>query len=343
MFLIDFLFEVVEDKESAVVHFGVLNGGISMKHESSISYTTEEVAQLLKVSKLTVYDLIKKGEIRAYRVGRQMRVDAVDLEAYKEMTKSGGLFDVPLSPVRSFQTSTEARATETIISGQDLSLDLLANEIEKSTIGVRPLRSYVGSLNSLFAMYQGKADIVSMHLYDGDTGEYNIPYIKKILVGQPLVVYNLLARSAGFFVQKGNPKNIQTWADITKNGVRFMNRERGSGVRTFIDEKLRIEGVRPEQIAGYENEEMNHFAVATKVASGEADVGVGTEKAANLVGIDYIPLIQERYDLVILKQPNNEELRHTVRTILQSESFQKELQAIGGYDLQLTGQIVYEY
>jgi putative molybdopterin biosynthesis protein len=327
-----------------------------MSNHPSESYTTEEIADLLKVSKLTVYDLIKKGDLRAYRVGRQMRVDSEDLEAYKEKSKSGGISgkqkkevsdrpeqpshkSAPPSPTQRVQPVSYEKL---IISGQDISLDLLANAIAKSGAVHRPLRSYTGSLNSLIAMYEGEADIVSTHLFDGDTGAYNLPYIKRILSGREYVVVNLLSRPAGLFVQKNNPKNIQTWKDLNNPSLKLVNREIGSGARVLLDEKLRLEGIIPRNVNGYHMEEMNHIAVASKVASGDADVGVGIEKAAALVGVDFIPLVQERYDLVMYKTPENEYVRESVLTILRSREFQNEIGAIGGYDLSLTGTIMYE-
>ena len=110
----------------------------------------------------------------------------------------------------------------------------------------------------------------------------------------------------------------------------------------LLDEKLRLEGIIPRNVQGYHTEEMNHIAVASKVASGFADVGVGVEKAAAMVGVDFIPLVHERYDLVMYKTPENEYLRETILSILRSREFQSEIGAIGGYDLSLTGTIMYE-
>ncbi len=245
---------------------------------------------------------------------------------------------IPSSPT----LPTNHRLEKLIISGQDISLDLLANAVGKSGAVHRPLRSYTGSLNSLIAMYGGEADIVSTHLFDGDTGAYNIPYVKRILTGRQYIVINLLSRPAGLFVQKNNPKNIRTWADFNKPNVKMVNREIGSGARILLDEKLRLEGIIPHNIDGYDQEEMNHIAVASKVASGIVDVGVGIEKAAAMVGVDFIPLVQERYDLVMYKTPENEYIRDAILTILRSREFQSEIGAIGGYDLSLTGTIMYE-
>ncbi|PFR74994.1 hypothetical protein CN936_28975 [Bacillus cereus] len=305
----------------------------SMDHHS---YTTEEVAKRLKVSKLTVYDLIKKGELPSYRVGRQMRIDAADLEQYIKQMKTGKIQGTPVK-------SEDSRGLDTcIISGQELTLDMLAKRIENRLPSSNILRAYQGSLTSLIKMYQGEGSIVSLHLFDGETGTYNVPYVKRILVGQPCIMINLLSRNVGFYVRKGNPKRIKAWADISGSTIKFVNREKGSGIRVLVDEQLRIQKLNKADISGYEWEESNHLGVATQVANGKADVGVGSEKFSQIVNVDFIPIMKEQYDLVILKNKENEELIEVVKDILQSEEFHNELNAIGGYDITKTGQIVYE-
>jgi putative molybdopterin biosynthesis protein len=312
--------------------------------DTPVSYTTEEIAKLLKISKLTVYDLIKKGELPSYRVGKQMRVDATDLEAYKQRSKSKPhrqeMIHVPETPL-----STTGNANNNIvITGQDISLDILSKHLEHhDPTSLRPLRSFAGSLDSLIAMYQGKADIVSTHLWDGDTGEYNLPYIRKILNGFSYIVIRLLSRQAGMYVQAGNPLGLKTWKDLATPGLRMINREKGSGARVLLHEQLRLLHIDPTTIAGYENEVTHHLAVAGKVASGEADVGIGIEKAADIVGtVEFIPLIQEQYDLVMLRAPDRMAWIEHVLQVLRSDSFHKELGAIQGYDLSQSGKILIE-
>ncbi|WP_340006990.1 helix-turn-helix transcriptional regulator [Paenibacillus sp. FSL K6-0276] len=318
------------------------------------SYTTEEIARLLKISKLKVYDLIKKGELPSYRVGKQMRVDQSDLEVYKQNTRSGmapstfpltfaGANPPTQAGAHSSHISSKDAGHSLVITGQDMSLDILATYLERHLPTERPLRSYAGSLDSLIAMYQGESDIVSTHLLDGDTGEYNLPYIRKILVGFSYVVVRLLTRSAGLYVQKGNPRGLHDWSHLQQGGLTLINRERGSGARVLLDEQLRLHGIPAASLSGYEQEENSHLAVAGKVARGEADVAIGTEKAAKIVdGIDFIPLIQECYDLVMLKKPEHEQWIATVIDILRSPAFQSELGSIHGYDLTETGTIIYE-
>lgn len=329
------------------------------------SYTTEEIARLLKISKLKVYDLIKKGELPSYRVGKQMRVDLSDLEAYKQNSRSSGAYGHPLpggsglqelpqtqtlmpasfaAPLQTAQLHTgKSSGVNVVITGQDMSLDILATHLERSLPSIRPLRSYAGSLDSLIAMYHGESDIVSTHLLDGDTGEYNLPYIRKLLVGSSYIVVHLLTRSAGFYVQKGNPKDIHSWADLRQSGLKLINRERGSGARVLLDEQLRLLGIPAASLDGYMTEENSHLAVAGTVARGNADVAIGTEKAARIIdGIDFIPLTRESYDLVMVKKPENEQWISAVIDILRSPAFQNELRSIHSYDLTETGNIIYE-
>lgn len=312
----------------------------------NISYTTEEISKLLKISKLTVYDLIKKGDLASYRVGKQMRVDASDLEAYKQRSKGNqqSLRDALIVQPDAASTARQSLGARSIvITGQDISLDILGRHIEKYTHALRPLRSNAGSLDSLISMYNGQSDVVSTHLLDGDTGEYNIPYIRKLLVGSSYVVINLLSRKAGLFVQKGNPRNLKGWSDLVQPDLRIINREKGSGARVLLDEQLRLHRISARELLGYEDELTNHLGVAAKVAGGEADVGVGIEKAAAIVnGVDFIPLVSERYDLVIMKNSENSDLINLIIEILKSASFQQELAAISGYDLSQTGNVLYE-
>ncbi|UFJ39598.1 helix-turn-helix transcriptional regulator [Brevibacillus humidisoli] len=310
-----------------------------------VSYTTEEVARLLRVSKLTVYDLIKKGELVAYRVGRQMRIDAADLDAYKSRAKKGPAESLPSSEKQDGAVGTvslPANQRPLVISGQDMALDILARHVEARDSNSQPLRSQLGSLNGLIAMYQGACEVASTHLYDADTEEYNLPYIRKLLSGHRYLVVNLAFRHAGFYVAKGNPKAIGDWRDLGHPDIRMINREKGSGIRVLVDEQLRVHKLDASRIIGYDQEETNHLGVAGAVANGRADAGVGIEKAAYVVGVDFVPLIKERYDLVLLKKPDNAARIELLLDILRSKRFQNEIASIGGYDLSLTGSVLLE-
>jgi len=303
----------------------------------NISYTIEEIASILKVSKLTVYDLIKKNELSAYRVGRQMRIDLEDLNNYKNSRKNNSN-----NRIHKIEQLNPLEKKLFIISGQDVALDILASHLSKKLAFLTPLRLNQGSLNSLVAFYQNQCNLVSLHLYDGDTDSYNVPFAKKFLTGTEYIHIHLLSRWAGFYVEKGNPKNIQTFEDLTREDVQFVNREKGAGIRVLLDEHLRINDISKKDIRGYEDIETNHVAVATKVKNKQADVGLGIEYTAKMVGVDFVPLKKESYDIIIEKTEENKEIIEAIQEILTDPTFQKELQSIGGYDLSNTGKIVYE-
>lgn len=305
------------------------------------SYSPEEVSKLLKISKGTVYELIKKGDLPSYRVGKKIRVSQSDLEAYMNSS------DKPLKTVKGKnQTSIEKLILENqglIICGQDVILDLLTRYLEKKNPSLRSLRSYVGSIDGLISLYKGTANITAAHLWDSETDDYNTPYVKKILPGQKLLVINLVYRMQGFYVAHGNPKNIKDWKDLERGDVTFVNREAGCGARVLLDEKLKVSGVDARLVKGYGNEELSHIAVASSVSRGLADVGLGIEKAAMQVpGITFVPLMKERYDLIMYKNDLEKSNFQTLLSIIRSPEFKAEVEGLGGYDTSKMGEVLGE-
>lgn len=305
------------------------------------SYSPEEISKLLKISKGTAYELIKRGDLPSYRVGKKIRVSQADLEVYMGST------DKNMKTVESGnQTSLEKLIIENqglIICGQDVVLDLLTRYLEKKNPSLRSLRSYVGSIDGLLSLYRGMASVTAAHLWDGETNEFNIPYVKRLLPGQHTVIINLVYRMQGFYVAPGNPKNIKDWADLTRSDVFFINREPGCGARVLLDEHLKKLNIDSRSIKGYENEEMSHIAVASAVSRGVADVGLGTEKAALQVpGIEFVPLMKERYDLVMYKNDLEKSNFQTLLSILRSDEFKNEVNGLGGYDTSKMGEVVGE-
>lgn len=310
-----------------------------MPHD--ISYTPEEVAQILKISRFTVYELIKRGELTAYKIGRKVRVEAGDLENYKQ--KGKGLMPSGAANMPAQQEAHPAKQDGLIICGQDVVLDVLARHLERQMPHARFFRNFSGSIDGLMALYRGTADMITVHLWDSDTNQYNAPYVRRLLPGHKALLINLVFRDEGFYVAEGNPKQICTWEDLTKPGVRFVNRERGCGARVLLDEQLRKHDIEHSAIDGYDHEEMSHLAVASCVARGEADVGLGIEKAARQVsGIEFLPLQKERYDMVIRKDDFTKPYFQAVMAVLRSTSFRNEVAGLGGYDISRMGEIVAE-
>lgn len=304
-----------------------------------ISYTIEEIANQLRVSKLTVYDLVKKGDLPVFKVGRQMRITSEDLNQYIRNHRSGG--EQRRSQPINEPVASEKADSPIIISGQDAILEILGAHIERRS-PIKTLRTSMGSLNGLISMYQNKCEIVSLHLFDGETRTYNVPYVCRILVGQPYIIIHLIQRNAGFYVKQGNPLHIQNWNDLVNPSVKIVNRERGSGARVLLDEQLRLNKISPDMINGYGDIETSHLSVASSVASGRAHVGVGIEKTAKLAGVEFIPMIKEQYDIVILKNEKTAPLIKTIQTILKDQHFLTEIRGLGDYDLSRTGDTIHE-
>jgi putative molybdopterin biosynthesis protein len=321
-----------------------------MRKESN-PLTPAEVAEILKISKYTVYEMVKRGELPAYRVGKKIRVDSHDLQEYinkgkgNEPAPDEHLVLSPASPLESplLSVETSAKAPGLVICGQDICLDILGRHLEHHPAGVRAYRQNLGSFAGLLALYQDRADLAAIHLWDSDSNSYNIPYVRRLLPGIPAVVIHLGCRMQGFYVARGNPKNIKQWEDLVQPGIRFVNREAGSGTRVLIDEQFRILGINRQMVKGYENLEFSSLAVASAVSRGIVDVGVGSVKASLQVrDIDFIPLRRERYELVIKKEDINRAPFQVVLEILSSPAFKAELQGLGDYDLSETGKIVAE-
>lgn len=317
-----------------------------MKRDYSL--TPEEVAEILNIKKNTVYELIKRGELGAYRVGRKLRVEPRDVEAYKMRRRESVQSPLPVITPHPNTPTTIADndihpslSSWLVLYGQDMLLDILAHHIEDNADGIRVYRKHAGSFSGLMALYEGRADVASCHLWDSDTDSYNIPYVRRFLPGIPTILVHAAVRMQGFYVKKGNPLGIRNWEDLAKPGLRMVNREPGSGTRVLLDEKLRQLGINRLEINGYNNCEKSHTAVAIAVARGVADVGLGNQKASMQVeGIEFVPLQQERYELAIREEDLNKPAVQSLLNTLNSTSFREEIEGLGGYVLDEMGQLV---
>jgi len=319
--------------------------------ENNYVLTPLEVAQMLKISKNTVYELVKRGEINSYRVGNKVRIEMKDIEDYKNKSKKPQNNKVNNSesvnsynPLEgSYQLGEDKKNSGFVICGQDIILDILSRYLQHRPNGVQALRSYTGSYDGLYDLYHGNVQIATAHLWDGETGQYNIPYVKRMLPGIPTILVHLANRMQGFYVQKGNPKGIKGWEDLKYPGISIINREIGSGTRILLDEHLKKLGISGNSITGYDRVCFSHLAVASAVARGGIDVAIGNEKASQQVAeIDFIPLQTESYELVIKKEDIDKPHFQVVLEILRSREFKLELEGIGGYDLKDLGKITAE-
>jgi len=236
----------------------------------------------------------------------------------------------------------EIDGTLVILGSHDNTLDLLATRLKRQDPRLRLSSGHLGSQGGLMALRQGRAHLAGCHLFDPETNSYNVPFIQRYLPGLPLKLINLAWRQQGLMVAPGNPKNIRTILDLVRPGVRFINRQRGAGTRLLLDYLLKKHNLSPNDVHGYDREEYTHMAVAVNVLAGTADVGLGIWAAAKALGLDFLPLTPERYDLVVPEATFQDHRFQTLLSVLRSPEFQEAAAALGGYDLKDCGTILWE-
>jgi putative molybdopterin biosynthesis protein len=306
-----------------------------------LNLTAQEVAGLLRIAKNTVYELVKRGELNYYKVGRKMRFTRSDVDEYIADSRRGRVHEARIEAAPSHGVSTDSGF---IITGQDPMLDVLTGHLaRRANVDRQALRSYTGSYEGLIALYRSDVHAATAHLWDGDSGQYNVPYVRRLLPGVPCLVIHLTGRIQGLFVACGNPKGVKGWEDFRRDDLRMVNREKGAGSRVLLDEHLRLMKVRGRDIEGYGREEPSHLSVAGVVGRGEADLGVGDFKAAGQVaGVDFLPLQNEQYDLIIKKDDFGLSIVKSILEILRSKEFISQFQNMPGYDVKGIGEIVAE-
>lgn len=310
--------------------------------------TAEEVAQQLKIKKYTVYELIKRGELPSSKVGKQMRISQADINHYLLASKSGKPAAVRLpEPPRNDKPEPSREALNdifevptvapTIVCGQDTCLDMLVSRVTMRP-DVTILRSHMGSLNGLYAFYHGRVAMTAAHLWDAETNTYNYPFIRRIAPGVPAGALRLVGRMQGLYVKKGNPLEIKDWRDLARPDVTMVNREKGSGTRVLLDQKLALSQINPQDVRGYRRELATHLACAGAVTKGDADAACGCSGAAtNLPGLDFIPLQLEWYDLIFRLSERHTPAVQSLMAAAVSLEFRRDLEMLGSYDMSMTG------
>lgn len=239
--------------------------------------------------------------------------------------------------------SDEVESTIVFIGSHDNILDLLANQLHKQRPIVRISSAHVGSMGGIMAIRRGEAHLAGCHLLDEETGEYNISFIKRFLVDKSLKLINLCYREQGLIVQKGNPASIQSFRDIVEKQLLFINRQGGAGTRLLTDKILKDNKIETSAINGYEHEEYTHMSVAAAVASGSVGTGMGIRAAAVALNLDFIPIAEERYDLIIPEEfYGDDKITAMLDLIRKNKQFHDKILALGGYNLRDCGKIMYQ-
>jgi putative molybdopterin biosynthesis protein len=226
-----------------------------------------------------------------------------------------------------------------ILGSDDMALDLLARKLRKNEAGPDVITMAMGSLEGLIALRHGAGHVAGCHLFDAETGDFNKAYARALFPGRALVLITLAHRQQGLIVPPGNPRGLRDLAGAVNAGARLVNRNRGSGTRVWLDRLLAGGGVDPVRVAGYENEVMTHGAAAQAVAEGAADVALGILPAATTYGLDFVPLVEERYDLVTPREHYESELLAPLFGLLNDDAFKREIDDLGGYVTRETGAV----
>lgn len=248
--------------------------------------------------------------------------------------RSGGTVRVRLSRDR------RVIEQEISVAGCDPAIFLAGEHLRRQKDQTSVVGWSMSSMAALRALQQGEVHVAGLHLFDPSTGESNLPFLRRALKGSGYEVVTFATWEEGFLVRPGNPKSIRSAADLAESTVRLVNREEGAGARLLLDQRLRAAGVDSTRIQGYDTIVASHFEVARAIAARQADVGIGIRSAAQLFGLDFVPLQAARYDLVVPKAylKSHPTLPNLFETIV-SRPFRNEIEAIGGYDTRDSGKL----
>ena len=226
------------------------------------------------------------------------------------------------------------------IGSHDLLLDILAEQLHRSGGRTTLSSTHQGSMGGVMAIRKGECHIAPVHLLNPEDGLYNRYLFGRYFKNSDVILIKGVGRTQGLIVRKGNPKSISALADLIRDDVVFVNRQRGSGTRVLLDYRLQTERINPESITGYEREMTTHMAVASAVKSGTADAGLGVYSAAALNGLDFIPIGSENYDFLMRRDVLDTPAAEAFISCLKSEKFRTALEKLGGYELENSGEII---
>jgi excisionase family DNA binding protein len=295
---------------------------------------TKEVAKYLGIHEKQVYALIKAKRIPSTRVTGKWVFPKKMIDEWIETSARAGMAEAR-------QKGHKIEGALLAAGSNDPVLDFLQTDLRRSFPDIYLFSTNIGSVEGLKALNLGYTDIAWCHLYDPRAREYNTTYLPQYVPGIKPVVVNLFHRELGFTIPRGNPLKIRGFKDLVKREVRFINRQKGSGTRLLIDQQLKESHVPPEKIKGYEKERNTHFEVGLSILNGTANVGIASVAASKLLGLDFIPITRERFDMVLDQKTFFGKNVQAFIELLHSREFREKVQGVGGYDLKESGRVLY--
>jgi len=296
--------------------------------------STKEVAKYLSIHEKQVYALIKSKKIPSTRVTGKWVFPKKLIDDWIDSSAKGGL-------EQARQKSKRIEGAFLASGSNDPILDILHTYMRKSYPEFYIFSANIGSTDGLKALNMGYTDIAWSHLLDPKSGQYNIPFLSDYLPNVKPVVVNLFHRDLGFVVAHKNPLRIRGFEDLAKKEVRLINRQKGSGTRVLLDHHLRRLKISTSNINGYEREVYTHFEVGLSILSKEADVGIATVAISKLLGLPFIPITQECFDMILDKSTFFEKGIQAFIEILNSQEFRNRIGKLGSYDFKNSGKILY--
>lgn len=290
---------------------------------------TKEVAKYLGINEKKVYYLAKSGKIPSTRVTGKWTFPKKLIDEWLEESSKG----------TSRGKREEQKQFLLAAGSDDPSLGILRDLYTSRKPPTSLFMATIGSSGGLEAIRDGVADLALAHLLDPTTGEYNLPFIQKAIPAGVAVVA-LFHRELGLLLRPGNPLGLRTLGDLTRAGVRMINRQQGSGTRHYFDQQFSRLAIDPETINGYDNSVATHLEVGLKILREEADAGVATRATARLLGLDFVPLTQERFDILIPKERFFAPAIQTLLETVGSREFRARVEAMGGYDTSESGRMI---
>jgi putative molybdopterin biosynthesis protein len=301
---------------------------------SSENMSTKEVAQYLGIHEKQVYALIKAKRIPATRVTGKWVFPKKLIDEWIDSNAKSGMAEAR-------QKGKRIEGALLAAGSNDPILDILLTYIKKTYPEFFIFSANVGSTEGLKALNQGYTDIAWSHLLDTQSGEYNIPFLSTLLPNKKPVVVNLFLRDLGFLTAPRNPLAFRGFEDLRKKKIRFINRQKGSGTRVLLDHHLQKLSIRASEIQGYGNEVFTHFEVGLSILGKEADVGIATGAAAKLLGLPFIPITQESFDMLLDQSAFFQKGVQAFMEILRSQEFRNRVERLGSYRFENSGKILY--
>jgi len=295
---------------------------------------TKEVAKYLDIHEKQVYALIKAGKIPCSRVTGKWIFPVKLIDEWIHESAQDGL-------QQARKKINQIEGALLAAGSNDLVLDMLLTTIKKSHPDFNIFTANTGSVNGLESLNTGLTDIAFAHLYDPESRDYNIPYLKRYCPDHSPVVVNLFYRQIGFLIHRSKSGIFEGWESLTRRDVRFVNRQAGSGIRVLLDHELKQRGIAPGAIIGYDREVYTHFEVGLSMISGESDVGIASAAVAKILDLDFQPLMSERFDMILDKNTFFQPAIQAFIETLQSEPFKNRVAQIGNYDFKDAGKILH--